>query len=119
MSPAPTAKMSKGKRPSGIKLVKPSNDSGDDDPFEYKPIPPESVATPERLHPPARTTNWSEAEDKGAKLERERIVTKSRKCGGLHKSKPTTGPEPAREDEVEKVMHVYWAEDGTLHYWEG
>jgi hypothetical protein len=118
MSPAPTAKVSKGKRPSGTRPGKSSSDSGEDDPFDYKPSPPGSVVTPEWLDSPAGVTHWSKAEDKGAK-RKERIAKKSRKCGGLHKPKSTSNSEPAAEHEVEEEMHVYWAEDGTVQFWKG
>ena len=99
MSPAPTAKMSKRKRPSGAKPGESSVDSGDDD-------------------PPVGNTDRSNAEDKGVK-RKERIVKWSRKHGGLHELKSTSNPEPAPGDEVEEEMHVYWAEDGTVQFWKG
>ena len=99
MSPAPTAKMSKGKRPSGTKPGESSVDSGDDD-------------------PPAGNTDWSNAVDKDFK-RKERIVKRSRKHGGLHELKSASNPKPAPEDEVEEEMHVYWAEDGTVQFWKG
>ena len=60
------------------------------DRYDYKPSPPESVVTPERLEPDARNTDQSEAENKGIK-RKEKIVKKSRKHGDLRKNSGALG----------------------------
>jgi hypothetical protein len=82
---APKAKVLKGPRPDIPK--DPFRDQ-----YDYKPSPPESVVTPERLEPDGRDTDWSEAEKKGIK-RKEKIVKKSRKYGELHNISDALGGE--------------------------